>query len=52
MRELIPAVKKLWAGDYAHDGRVLAVPEDHLGAEADAAAAPADLGGSARSEQP
>ena len=33
-------------------GEFWSVPEDHLGAEAAAAAAPADLGRSARSEQP
>ena len=26
MRELIPAVKKLWEGDYAHDGEVYKFP--------------------------
>lgn len=52
MRELIPAVKKLWQGDYAHQGEFLVVPGDHLVAAAETAAASADLGGGARSQQP
>ena len=52
MRELVPAIKGLWEGDYAHAGEFWSFPADHLVAQAAAAAAPADLGRSARSEQP
>ena len=30
MRELVPAIKGLWAGDYAHEGETWSFPRPHL----------------------
>ena len=52
MQEMLPAVLALWKGDYEHKGEYWQFPTVDLGAEAAAAAAPADLGGGARARSP
>ena len=50
MREMIPALKGLWAGDYAHQGEFWSFPSTTSAPKPRAAAAPADLGRRARSQ--
>ena len=46
-RGMLPVVRGLWQGDFEHHGEILALPARHLGAQAVAEAASADLGGGA-----
>jgi alkanesulfonate monooxygenase SsuD/methylene tetrahydromethanopterin reductase-like flavin-dependent oxidoreductase (luciferase family) len=40
LKEIVPAVKKLWAGDYAHEGHYWKFPKTRGGAQAPAAGGP------------
>ena len=52
MRELVPAIKGLWAGDYAHEGETWSFPTTTSAPKPLQAAAPADLDRRARPQQP